>query len=280
MRSSTNPKVLRKIASFAGEYEKHVFLPSMESVSYLLDRPSCFTDTHSVGVAWLEDSLLALASAPWYGYARQGAPERYWRLAAQAIRQAAAKVGQHSPAFTEEIWSNFEVLCQHPKYCTLQKDQEKNPIKPNKKMPVIKDLASLHLEIENIMGYLRQNFEVDAATCHMYIKSRIRGMGDKTTAFLLRDIAWVYGLEGKGSLTNAYNASHIQPIDIRVRQVAQCLWPQLEGREWLVVAQHIVEQCSKADVSPIQFNQGAWYLGARIIRNASNFCQRLNQLDC
>jgi len=30
----------------------------------------------------------------------------------------------------------------------------------------------------------------EAATCHRYIKSRIKGMGDKTTAFLLRDVAW------------------------------------------------------------------------------------------
>ena len=279
MGNTTNSKLLGKIASFAEKYEKREFLPSMERVSYLLGNQRKFANIHVAGTSWLEDSLLALASTPWYGYARQGAPPRFWRLAAQAIGQAANKVGQYSSTFPEEVWNNFVNLCQNPKYCVLEVDQKLHPVGPNKRMPTVKDLTSLHLEVKNLMGYARQNLQANAADCHTRIKSKIKGMRDKTTAFLLRDVAWVYGLEGKGSLASADEAVYIQPIDVRVRQVSECLWPELRRKGWLIVAKEIVKQCNRVDVSPIQFNQGAWYLGARVIKDAANLCQKLSQLD-
>jgi hypothetical protein len=279
MGDMVDSRLLRKIASFADQYEKHEFLPSMERVWELLGNPKKITSIVDVGTAWVEDSLLALASACWYGYARQGAPPRFWRLAAQAIREAAAKVDLESPRFPEEVWSNFVNLCQNPNYCVLEADQKLRPVGPNKKMPTVKDLASLHLEAKNLMSYARQNLKTNATRCHACIKSKVKGMGDKVTAFFLRDIAWVYGLEGKGSLASADGAAYIQPIDVRVRQVAECLWPDLRGNGWLIVARKIIEQCNKSGVSPIEFNQGAWYLGARVIKNAANLCQKLSQLD-
>jgi hypothetical protein len=58
MGDSADPKLLRKIASFADKYGKHEFLPSMERVSDLLGSPRKFRNMVAVGATWLEDPLL------------------------------------------------------------------------------------------------------------------------------------------------------------------------------------------------------------------------------
>ncbi len=268
----------RAIASFAERYEKFEFLPSMKRVSCLLGSRREFITTTAIADAWLEDPLFSLASACWYGYARQGAPPRYWRLAAQAVGKAANQVGQYDSSFPTQVWNNFVDLCQHPENCIELDDRNLNPVKPNWKMPTVRDLASLHLRHRNLMRYMCENIVENAAVCHSSISSRVKGMSEKTTAFLLRDVAWVYGLDGKGSLGNTEEAVYIQPVDVWVGRVSECLWPDLKGKDWRLVAKKIIEESRRAAISPIHFNQGAWYLGAREVKDMTQLCPKLMSL--
>jgi len=128
----------------------------------------------------------------------------------------------------------------------------------------------------NIRNWLVSN----AKQAHFAVRANVRGMGDKTTGLLLRDVAWVYGLEGRGSLAQASQAIYIQPVDIWVWRLAECLWPDLKGkRDWKVIASRIIVECRQAGVSAIRFNQGAWYFGARIVKTANQFCSRLAMLN-
>ena len=219
-----------KVVDYAEHYDSE-FLSSMERVSQLVGRPRNFGSIASVGQAWLQDSVLALASALWYGCARQGIPERYWRLAVQAIRETITQVALHNRGTQSQgVARQFEHLCQHPTDCFETDDQWQNPDSHASKGPMVRDLTHLHFEHKNLIYDIRNQLANDAKQTHFAVRANICGMGDKTTSFLLRDVAWVYQLEGQGSLIHTTQAIYIQPVDIWVRRLSEYLWPDLKGK--------------------------------------------------
>ena len=87
----------------------------------------------------------------------------------------------------------------------------------------------------------------------------IRQIGPKITSFYLRDLVCIYELDG---FVQQNDLEYLQPVDVWVKKVAQRLGiipvdkcSDGEARS------RIIEMCRQCDVSPLKFNQGAWYLG-------------------
>ncbi|MFQ5834872.1 MAG: hypothetical protein ACE5HR_02980 [bacterium] len=90
-------------------------------------------------------------------------------------------------------------------------------------------------------------------------------VGDKITSFFLRDVVCIFDLQ----LDNEQQV-FLQPVDTWVGKVIKDLNIYREsdidkaiGNKKLlhIVRKSIVESCNNIGVSPIEFNQGAWYIG-------------------
>lgn len=102
-------------------------------------------------------------------------------------------------------------------------------------------------------GNLRQAYE-----CLDSEQKKIWSVGPKIAALFLRDIVTVFGLEDK---VTDVDQIYLQPIDTWVRQVAVKLEMVQRGESAKKIRSVIVRDCLKCGVSPIAFNQGAWYVG-------------------
>lgn len=85
-------------------------------------------------------------------------------------------------------------------------------------------------------------------------------VGPKIASFYLRDVVSLFELEDKVSADFQFT---LQPIDTWVRKVAFCTGMVPEKASDRQIGQAIIDLCSKENCSPLQFNQGAWYAGAR-----------------
>jgi hypothetical protein len=89
--------------------------------------------------------------------------------------------------------------------------------------------------------------------------NKVSEVGDKIAAVFLRDIVCMFDLEGSVSKEGHL---YLQPVDTWVRKVAQELWKELKTGNDTGIKLKIVDVCFEYRISPIAFNQGAWYLGA------------------
>ena len=87
----------------------------------------------------------------------------------------------------------------------------------------------------------------------------IYSVGDKVTSFFLRDLVTVFDLE---PLIMEERYVYLQPVDIWVQRVGQQigLIDRTSPPKQMKLA--IIDRCLEHRVSPVAFNQGAWYLGA------------------
>ncbi len=89
----------------------------------------------------------------------------------------------------------------------------------------------------------------------------IYGIGPKLASLFLRDICFVYTLE----LTDKQQLICLQPVDTWVRQVAVELGIPgcTQETHEIAIVEPIVSYCLQNHISPLLFNAGAWYVGAR-----------------
>jgi len=253
---------LTRVAQYSEHY-RHVFLSAMRELLRLIGRSGELDSPQSVGIAWFEDPVFALASVTWYGFSIQDPTQRYWRLAARAIGEAASRGGLYAETLPEGVRQYFEYLCRTTAAYPLSYYRRRYPLEHLNKGFMLTDLARLHLKSENIIQVARDQLLCDASRAHFTIKANVRGMGDQATSSVLRDVAWVYDLAAHLEEEHPDQAVYIQPISMKVRRIAESIWPDLRGkRDWRAVSHHIVSGCRKANVSSIRFNQGALYLGA------------------
>lgn len=89
----------------------------------------------------------------------------------------------------------------------------------------------------------------------------IYGIGSKLASLFLRDVCFVYHIEPQ----NKEQLLCLQPVDTWVRQVVLGLGipgctQKTNARE---VVEPVVNYCLENNISPLLFNAGAWYVGAR-----------------
>jgi len=94
----------------------------------------------------------------------------------------------------------------------------------------------------------------------------LTAVGDKIASFFLRDLACIFGLKIQKD-----KRIFLQPVDTWVGQVLEKLYicqksdidKAIRGNEKSLeeVRKAIIDRCDKVEISSIEFNQGAWYLG-------------------
>lgn len=120
----------------------------------------------------------------------------------------------------------------------------------------VPDLNLVRYSVERIRaGGLREHYRElqPELTKHGIVQ-----VGPKIAAFYLRDVVALYSLDAHVSVTDVL---YLQPVDTWVRKLAMNIGLVGEGVPDTQIQQAIVSLCQKHDVSPVLFNQGAWYIG-------------------
>jgi len=92
------------------------------------------------------------------------------------------------------------------------------------------------------------------------VYTRIIGIdfiGDKLASLFLRDLVVLYDLNVKNE-----DFDFLQPVDTWVKQVAIMIGLIEEKASFTAVKKAIIDSCLACGISPIEFNMGAWYVGA------------------
>jgi len=193
----------------------------------------------------------------------------------------------------EKIWCEFK---RHaPK---LKNDQKKNEVVIRKKgEPMVnKDRNPLNPDmnpdkfsiweinfIDGIINNLNEKSGVENAYNNLL---KVRGFGKKITPFILRDL--VILLEKKYiHIIKEDSATYyfLQPIDSWLQLVCDTLGleaskgKKVSGINFDSTIVGICDKCIKCEVNPLKFNQGAWYVGARVMRCKPQFEQILEIKD-
>ena len=122
------------------------------------------------------------------------------------------------------------------------------------------------LPCSNIVAHSIQRIEAEEIDQHFYKLQKAKNeagiiqVGPKIASFYLRDVVSLFELEDKVSDDFQFT---LQPIDTWVRKVAFYTGMVSEKANDRQIGQEIIDLCNKENCSPLQFNQGAWYAGAR-----------------
>ena len=109
-----------------------------------------------------------------------------------------------------------------------------------------------HCEDYNILEYSIQHIQSGEIGRLSNELHNIVSVGDKIAAFFLRDTVFVYDLETYLKPEDYY---YVVPIDTWVGKVADKLGIEANAKA-------IAIACQQNGVSPVKFDQGAWYLGS------------------
>jgi hypothetical protein len=111
---------------------------------------------------------------------------------------------------------------------------------------------------KNIVAYSCAEIRVGRLKQHYTSLLGIRQVGEKVASFYLRDLVSLYGLSG---LIDDASASCLQPVDVWVRRIARRAGIAGQADTDAAIRRGILKACREKGVSPIDFNQGAWYMG-------------------
>ena len=92
--------------------------------------------------------------------------------------------------------------------------------------------------------------------------TNIRYVGPKTGSLFIRDAAVFYKLEDR---LKENDHQYVQPVDTWVRQMCERFGWIEENTNTKNIVKTMTQECKKADVSPLRFNQGLWYLGSHAL---------------
>ena len=129
-------------------------------------------------------------------------------------------------------------------------------------------IDSLRL-VSKLQGYNHSliKYTIDNVTnenlYHIYDKvTGIRYVGPKTGSLFIRDVVVIYQLE---DYLEDNDYQYVQPVDTWVRQMCERFGWVEENTNTEDVVKIMTQECKKADVSPLRFNQGLWYLGSHAL---------------
>jgi hypothetical protein len=209
------------------------------------------------------------------GFARAGGEQAgYGDIAIEALNNCVKSIGSYTSFIIkkdshEMLWSEFEALC---------KKQGKGA---NKRVNegVIKgfiELAKVSSKCDyNPFGYLANKIQGSMTDAFLTLRN-IKGIGDKISSFLLRDMVCILDIEAKVPFEHRV---FLQPIDRWIKENAICLWKDLGERtpNW-VIALRITDKCNEFGVSGVRFNQGAWQYGVTEVIDVNKLRIKLNDI--
>jgi hypothetical protein len=111
----------------------------------------------------------------------------------------------------------------------------------------------------------------------------LSGIGAKIAAFIVRDLQTIFNLWGIVAKDKEYI---FQPVDVWVRDWASNIWTlnHLNDYNGLELMKEITQCCQNNNVSPSEYNKGAWFLGYHFQSICDFFVvketERFNKIYC
>lgn len=197
-----------------------------------------------------------------YAYERQGAAAAYPEIAEKVITEIFNEKTWNAPSISDarKCWKLYRKIAKRD-YNNLKLNEARNPM--NSKQGIIRRLAQKKVSnIASCTSDLVKKGETKEA--HNFLKN-IKGIGDKISSFYIRDICYFTGIPEK-EIQDIYL---LQPIDTWLGQVVNIIsngvkMSQKEQQKF------IVGLCGN-EISGIEFNQGAWFLGSQIAGDYDTF---------
>ena len=230
-------KLAKKLAEFSICYEKlhTIYLKKIEL-------PDDFKKIKS-------DPFLAILYFTVFVHERQGSNPDFQKFHRIAIRKSlngsdfSTKL-LNDKYFPDRVWRKFKEL-------TNNKPNEKNTKGPVRDILEEMQKASEPNIIELLGGMTIKN-------AYNFLLG-FKGIGNKISAFILRDLQNFFKL---WEVPND-DLYRLQPVDRWVIRFSELCWP---SEPWTDKhsrnAKIIVERCTKHNINPISFNQGAWFVGS------------------
>lgn len=192
------------------------------------------------------------------------------RLDIVSEKVEAAVISTLSPYFSNgEMIANYETL-RHEKWRSIEREllERIGPGKVGKRRDVRMVLSTLEflnaIPDRNIVRYSVDEIRNGSIARHFADLQSARNdkgitqVGPKIAAFYLRDIISLFALD---EFVTAETALYLQPVDVWVRKLAQHTQIVPPKPTDAAVRDAILLLCKEKSVSPLLFNQGAWYLG-------------------
>ncbi|MCX7799406.1 MAG: hypothetical protein N2109_03585 [Fimbriimonadales bacterium] len=212
-----------------------------------------------------------------YAFSRRGKDRQILsELALDALEEVAGgdRIGQFlSLDDGFGLWQAFENRCRE------------NRIKSNEQQNrgVIQGTAELAQEVSriglrSIADWVRKAVaETDRMEPQFLRIVDIRGVGPKITSQFLRDLTYLFGLEER---IERADRIYIQPIDKWIRALAPYVVPEpnAEGMADWVLAGKLNKYSRWAGVSPVRFNMGATYFGAREVHDVEHMARAVAEV--
>jgi len=154
----------------------------------------------------------------------------------------------NDPEYPDRVWGEFSKLTKE---------------RPNEKLTegVVKDLLK-KLRDEKEANIIRLLGSKNIEEASEFLKE-LKGIGPKLSAFILRDLESFFGLWTCELKSNNQKYYLLQPVDRWVRRIANLCWPGIDLKNnHDKDSKKIVEKCINDKINPIEFNQGAWFVGA------------------
>jgi thermostable 8-oxoguanine DNA glycosylase len=203
-----------------------------------------------------------------FAYARQGSAKAYPVIAKQTIQEvfhgSLKTINSNQPT---EAWKTYTDIAKRD-FNSQETNEKRNPMNCNN--GVLKVMAVN--EVTNIANHVKTLIEHgETKKAHEFIDN-ITGIGPKIASLYLRDIACLANLESQIAYEDQF---YLQPMDTWLIQALSIIKEKpvnpKNNKEKQDAQKTIVDLCTQAKCSPIEFKQGAWLAGSQIAGEYNTF---------
>ena len=169
----------------------------------------------------------------------------------------------------QTLWFEFEELCK-------KENKGANQFVNKSVVKGFVKLAQASFQNNyNPFNYMASKIYSSTTDAFLTLRN-IKGIGDKISSFILRDMVCILEVEAEILFEHRI---FLQPIDRWVKETAICLWKDFEERtpNWVTVLR-ITDKCCEFGVSGVRFNQGAWEHGVNEVKDVKKLCTKLKEI--
>jgi len=249
---------MRKVAEFSNQYIAQVLKPEVKTNSLLND--------------WFE-AFFWFAGRAFYRGRRDELSSQFLNGAKHGILnflenkkniERLIKLKEAGFLDDSKSWEGSPIV-KEIRSLAIDKENNRRPVNNINDRKLLRGALKFLLELEdsdyNVTKYTNDKIN-NGNTSELYKEILdIDYYGDKTACFYLRDMICIFELPMRES-----DYEFIQPIDTWVKQVSErigLISRDESKRPNNIVKQKINEACIKFKISPIEYNQGAWYIGKK-----------------
>ena len=211
-----------------------------------------------------------------YAFERQGRRPDYFHVAVDSLNYCR----QQNNLNPNCIWDRFRQSLNNQNL-----NHRNNPLYPSNNPDNVPRIGNSHSLIEVVQSRNLSDFTLTSFIHQMITKQNniqeafnllisIRGIGEKISAFYLRDLVAVLN----ANITNVLNRKLLQPIDIWVERTVKILAgnPNMTRKD---VANWIVNNAVQFNLNPEHINMGIWFFCASIANSEYRLRQSLTTIN-